>query len=155
MAWTVNKKHMVCDSSPAVDDRQDVRTVVSWGQDDAGVWRLEVPLSVIVVETVQAVDTVGNVRDAVALKQQLWHHLPTVQRVTRRLRQHNGVCHTALQKQREGNADWLINWLITLFILIHNHHLSVVIKVDSVTFVAPLHTADTLHWWYQETNHVY
>lgn len=62
---------MVCDPSPAVDDRQDVRTVVSRGEDDAGMWRLEIPLSVVVVETVQAVHTIGDVRDVVALKQQL------------------------------------------------------------------------------------
>lgn len=62
---------VVCDSSPAVDDRQDVRAVVSRGQNDASVWRLEVPLSVIVVETVQAVHAIGDIRDVIALEQQL------------------------------------------------------------------------------------
>lgn len=45
----------ICECSPAVDNWQDVWTVVPGGQNDAGVWRLEVPLRVVVVETVQAV----------------------------------------------------------------------------------------------------
>ena len=101
-----NKCLWVCECSPAVDDRQDVWTVVPWGQNDAGVWRLEVPLRVVVVETVQAVYAVGDMWDAVALKQQLRHHLATVQRVAGRLCQHNGVCHMALQQHRDSNADW-------------------------------------------------
>ena len=99
-----HKQLAVCESSPAVDDGQDVWTVVSRGQNNASVWRLEVPLTVIVVETVQAVHTVGDIRDMVALKQQLWHHLATVQRVAGRLCQHNGVFHTALWKHEESNA---------------------------------------------------
>lgn len=145
---------VVCDSSPAIDDRQDVRAVVSWGQNDASVWRLEVPLSVIVVETVQAVHAIGDIRDVIALEQQLWHHLPTVQRVTWRLCQHNGVCHTALQKQGEGNADgssghhdelvWrcilkiygktlshCIIEILTLFILIQKHFGYIPISEDT------------------------
>lgn len=76
--------------------------MVPRGQNDARVQRLQLPLSVVVVKAVQAVYAVGDVRDVVALEQQLGHHLPTVQRVAWRLRQHDGMCNTALQKQRGG-----------------------------------------------------
>ena len=70
--------------------------VVSRGQDDAGVWGREAVLSVVVGEAVQAVHAVGHAWNSVTLKQQLRHHLATVQRVARGLRQHNGVLHAAL-----------------------------------------------------------
>lgn len=94
--------------SPAVDDGQDVWAVVSWGQDDAGGRRLQVPLGVVMIEAVQAVHSVGDVRDAVALKEQLWHHLPTVQRVAGCLRYHEWVCNTALKKKRRKNVSLLL-----------------------------------------------
>lgn len=71
------------------------------GENDASVWRREVLLSIIVAETVQAVDAIRDIRNAIALKQQLGHHLPTVQRVTGCLCQHNGVGHTALKRKRK------------------------------------------------------
>lgn len=85
------------DSSPAVDNWQDVWTLVSWRQNDASLsWRI---VSIIVIEAVQAINAVGDVWDVVALKQHLWHHLPTVQWVTGRLCQHDGLFHTALKNE--------------------------------------------------------
>lgn len=45
--------------------------MVARGQNDAGVWSLQVPLIVVVVEAVQAVHAIRHKRDAVALEQQL------------------------------------------------------------------------------------
>ena len=59
-------------------------------------WGREAVLSVVVGEAVQAVHAVGYAWNSVTLKQQLRHHLATVQRVARGFRQHNGVLHAAL-----------------------------------------------------------
>lgn len=59
--------------------------------------RLLFSQSVIVVKTVQPVHPIRNIWDAVTLKQQLRHHLATVQRVAGRLRQHDGMFNTALK----------------------------------------------------------
>lgn len=58
-------------------------------------------MSIIVAKTVQAVDAIGDIWNVIALKQQLRHHLPTMQRVTGCFCQHNGVGHTALKSKRK------------------------------------------------------
>lgn len=75
--------------------------MVSGGENDASVWRLEVLLSIIVAKTIQAVDAIRDIWNMIALKQQLGHHLPTMQWVTGCLCQHNGVGHTALKSKKE------------------------------------------------------
>lgn len=83
-----------------MDDRQDVRAVVPRGQNDAAVWRLQVSLVVVVVETVQTVHTIRNKGDTVAFKEELRHHLTAVQRVAGCLCHQDGVLHTALDMNK-------------------------------------------------------
>lgn len=54
-------------------------------------------MEIVTVEAVQTVDAIGDVRDAVTLKQQLGHHLTAVKRVTGRLCENDGVIHAALE----------------------------------------------------------
>lgn len=76
--------------------------MVPRGQNDASLGRLDALRSVIAAKTVQAVDAIGDVRNMVALKQQLGHHLATVQRVTGCLCQHNRVGNTGLKHKMKA-----------------------------------------------------
>jgi len=90
--------------SPSIDHREDVRAVVSRGEDDASVWGLESPLSVVPVEAVQGVHAIGDPGHLVALEQQFGHHLATVDRVARSLRHRHGVFNLGLAGKEAGHV---------------------------------------------------
>lgn len=118
-------------------------TVVSRGQNDASLGRLDDLLSLIVAETVQAVDAIRDIWNMIALKQQLWHHLSTMQRIAGCLCQHNRVGNTGLKNKmkimlisvvesKSHGKMWAVN---TIYTKSHHNLDAGIISLNHITLV--------------------
>lgn len=150
-------------------------TVVTRGQNDASLGRLDDLLSLVVAKTVQAVDAIGDIWNTIALKQQLWHHLSTMQRVTGCLCQHNRVGNTGLKDKMKimlisvvcRTVMWAVNTTYTKSHhnldagIISLYHITLVNYTDHcvqkkkrhTTASEQLHRSCNRHYYYRISHH--